>query len=59
MEIKNKLTVTRSGVGGVQLGEERKGLRQGTCMKYPWTKTMGGIESGGWECGAGETNGGK
>ena len=44
----------RSIVGG-----RKERLRQGTCMKYPWTKTMGGIESGGWECGAGETNGGK
>ena len=37
MEIKNKLTVTRSEVGGDNRGKRGKGS-QGTCMKDTWTK---------------------
>ena len=41
MEIKNKLTVT-SGMGGEgQQVKEGEGYGQGTCIKDPWTRTMG------------------
>ena len=60
MEIKNKLTVTRAGVGEGWwvMGKEGEGSSQGTCVKDPWTKTMRGkIESGSCEVGrAGESN---
>ena len=57
--MKNKLTVTR-GVGGG--GEEMKKAKgsQGTHIKDPWTKTMGGIECGRWGwVGWGRVMGGK
>ena len=61
MEIKNKLTVTRSrGGNGGKKGKCQSS--QGTCIKDPWTKTMGvgWIECGKWGVGrAGESNGGK
>ena len=47
MEIKNKLTVPSGEVGN----EIKKGKGcPGTCIKNPWTKTMGRgrIECGGW-----------
>ena len=48
MEIKNNLTVTREG--RVIMGKEGDGSSQGTCIKDPWTKTMGWgrIEGGRW-----------
>ena len=50
MEIKDKLTVTRSGGRGIT-GQRGKGSSQGTCIKDPWPKTMGfgeRIECGRW-----------
>ena len=41
MEIQNKPTVTR-GEGERDNGKEGGGSSQGTCVKDPWTKTMGG-----------------
>ena len=48
MEIKNKLTVTRRGGGNGQQGKKGERSSQGTCIKDPWTETMGG---GKIECG--------
>ena len=51
MEIKNKLTVTK-GVGrGGKWVKKGKG-HQGTCIKDPWTKTMGGGLWGGLKMGS-------
>ena len=43
MEIKNKLAVTR----GEGRGDNRK-ESQGTCVKDPWTKAMGGGKDRMW-----------
>ena len=47
MEIKNKLRVTRGEGKREEDNEAKKGKdHQRTCIKDPWTKTMGRIECG-------------
>ena len=41
MEIKNKLAKTR-GERGLGNGERREKVNEGTCVKDPWTRTLGG-----------------
>ena len=46
IEIKNKWIVTKGEWGGSR-GKKGKS-HQGTCIKHPWTRTMGRIECGRW-----------
>ena len=58
MEMKNKLTMTR-GDGD---NKGKRGKLQDTCIKDPWTNTMGGREDCMWEVGVhreGKSNGRK
>ena len=55
MEIKNKLTVTRGGWGGIQWGRKGEGASKGTQIvdSWAWTKSGSGIDGESWGDGVG------